>query len=107
MNDLGWTGDAQAFSRTAAFNFGVNNFFAKWLKDVAADQHLDGSVPFVIPNVLEPAAGASAGWADAATIIPWNMYLAYGDKRILENQYEQYESMGGLYGKSKHQLSME
>ncbi len=91
---LGWTGDAQAFSRTATFNFGVNNFFAKWLKDVAADQ-IEGSVPFVVPNVLGPGAGGSAGWADAATIIPWNMYLAYGDKRILEDQYESMKAWVG------------
>lgn len=84
---LGWTGDAQAFSRTAAFNFGVNTFFSKWMKDVAADQLPDGKVPFVIPNVLGPGAGGSTGWADVATIIPWNMYLAYGDKKILETQY--------------------
>lgn len=82
---LGWTGDAQVFSRTAAFNRGVDNFFTKWLGDLAADQQPDGSVPFVIPNVL--GKGTSAGWADVATIIPWNMYLAYGDKRILEKQY--------------------
>ena len=84
---LGWTGDAQVFSRTAAFNMGVNNFFAKWLKDLAADQAASGSVPFVVPNVLNPSDGGSAGWADAATIIPWNMYLAYGDRNILEQQY--------------------
>lgn len=83
---LGWTGDAQAFARTASFNFDVHNFFSKWLKDVAFDQ-VDGKVPFVVPNVLGPGAGGSAGWADAATIIPWNMYLAYGDKRILQDQY--------------------
>jgi alpha-L-rhamnosidase len=85
---LGWTGDAQAFSRTATFNFAANSFFDKWLRDVAADQFADGSVPFVIPDVLGPGNGGSAGWADAATIIPWNMYLAYGDKRVLETQYE-------------------
>ncbi len=84
---LGWTGDAQAFSRTATFNFDAHNFFAKWLKDMAADQQTDGMVPWVIPNVLRPRNGASAGWADAATIIPWNMWLAYGDRRILEDQY--------------------
>ncbi len=84
---LGWTGDAQAFSRTASFNFGVNSFFAKWLKDIAADQLPNGSVPFVVPNVLGAGASGSTGWADVATIIPWNMYLAYGDKRILEDQY--------------------
>jgi alpha-L-rhamnosidase len=84
---LGWTGDAQAFSRTAGFNMGVNNFFSKWLKDVAADQNSDGRVPFVVPNVLDSMAGGSAGWADVSTIIPWNMWLVYGDRKILENQY--------------------
>ncbi len=84
---LGWTGDAQAFSRTASFNMGVRNFFAKWLKDLSADQFSDGGVPFVIPNVLGPGAGSSAGWADVATIIPWNMYLAYGDTSIISRQY--------------------
>jgi alpha-L-rhamnosidase len=84
---LGWTGDAQAFSRTATFNFDAHNFFSKWLKDVAADQQPDGMVPWVIPNVLRPRNGASAGWADVATIVPWNMWLAYGDRRILEDQF--------------------
>jgi len=97
---LGWTGDAQAFSRTASFNFGVNNFFAKWLRDVEADQQPNGSVPFVIPNVLGPGAGAATGWADVATIIPWNMYLAYGDKRILENQYNSMKAWVGYMEKA-------
>jgi alpha-L-rhamnosidase len=97
---LGWTGDAQAFSRTASFNFGVNNFFAKWLRDVEADQQPGGSVPFVIPNVLGPGAGAATGWADVATIIPWNMYLAYGDKRILENQYNSMKAWVGYMEKA-------
>lgn len=84
---LGWTGDAQAFSRTAAFNFGVNAFFSKWLRDVAADQLPNGSVPFVVPNVLGAGASGSAGWADVATITPWDMYLAYGDRQLLATQY--------------------
>ena len=85
---LGWTGDAQVFSRTAAFNMDVAGFFTKWLKDLAADQFATGSVPYVVPNVLQPTAGGSAAWADAATIIPWTMYLTYGDKRILAEQYD-------------------
>lgn len=83
---LGWTGDAQVFSRTATFNMNVNDFFAKWLKDVAADQSPAGVVPFVIPNCLGFTQG-STGWADVSTVIPWNTYLAYGDKRILQDQY--------------------
>jgi alpha-L-rhamnosidase len=87
---MGWTGDAQAFARTAAFNFDVASFFTKWLRDVAADQYENGSVPHVIPDALtrkdNPAAGA-AGWADAAVIIPWTLYLTHADQRILEEQY--------------------
>jgi alpha-L-rhamnosidase len=87
---LGWTGDAQVFSRTAAFNMDVAGFFTKWLRDLAADQYESGSVPHVIPDALgtpKKPAGGSAAWADASVIIPWNMYLSYGDKRILEEQY--------------------
>ena len=83
---LGWTGDAQVFSRTASFNMGVNNFFAKWLQDLSADQLPNGIVPFVIPDVIRAPVG-STGWADVCTIIPWNMWLAYGDRRVLERQY--------------------
>lgn len=87
---LGWTGDAEVFSPTAAFNMDVAGFFTKWLKDLSADQLATGSVPFVVPDVLstpDRPAGGAAGWGDAATVIPWNMYLAYGDLRILEQQY--------------------
>jgi alpha-L-rhamnosidase len=97
---LGWTGDAQAFCRTATFNFGVNNFFAKWMKDLALDQQPNGSVPFVIPNVLGANSGGSTGWADAATIIPWNVYLAYGDKQILKDQYSSMKAWVGYMEKA-------
>lgn len=88
---LGWTGDAQAFARTAAFNFNVAPFFTKWLADLAADQKQNGAIPHVIPDVLthgQKEGGGSAGWADASVIVPWTMYLAYGDRRILEQQYD-------------------
>lgn len=102
---LGWTGDAQVFSRTATFNMNVNNFFAKWLKDVEADQQPSGSVPFVIPNVLGDGAGGSTGWADVSTIVPWNMYLAYGDKNILAAQYNSMKAWVGYMQKnSKNDL---
>jgi alpha-L-rhamnosidase len=97
---LGWTGDAQAFSRTAAYNFDVNNFFSKWLKDLAVDQLPNGAVPHVIPNVLGKGNSAATGWADASTIIPWNMYLAYGDKKILETQYPSMKAWVGYMEKA-------
>lgn len=83
---LGWTGDAQAFVRTAAYNMDIQAFFTKWLKDLSADQHVNGGVPHVIPDVLR-SKETSAGWADVAVIAPWTIYTSYGDKRILEEQY--------------------
>jgi alpha-L-rhamnosidase len=83
---LGWTGDAQAFTPTACFNMDAAAFYTKWMKDFIADQKEDGSVPWVIPNILN--GGGATGWADAALVIPWTVYQVYGDTRILENQYE-------------------
>ena len=84
---MGWTGDAQVFAPTAAFNFNVAPFYTKWTKDIAADQLQNGVVPNVIPDVLKGAGGSTA-WADASIIVPWSTYLAYGDQRILSEQYE-------------------
>lgn len=88
----GWTGDAQVFSMTAAYNFNVAAFYTKWLKDLAADQHENGLVTNVVPDILTGGEGVSAvggttGWADASIIIPWTVYQSYGDERILKEQY--------------------
>lgn len=85
---LGWTGDAQVFFRTATFNRDVQNFFRKWLKDLALDQTEDGRVTDIVPNLNGLVGAGRVGWADAATIIPWQHYMAYGDKSILEQQWE-------------------
>ncbi|NLA76222.1 MAG: family 78 glycoside hydrolase catalytic domain, partial [Clostridiales bacterium] len=73
---LGWTGDAQVFVRTASFNYDVERFFSKWLADLAVDQDNDGPVPHIVPKIWE--GYASAAWADAAIIVPWQIYLTYG-----------------------------
>jgi len=92
---LGWTGDAQVFARTAAFNFLIAPFMTKWLQDLALDQTPEGAVPHVVPDILSGlefngqvwfAAGAT-GWGDAAVVVPWTLYTMYGDERILEQQY--------------------
>ncbi|BBH22732.1 alfa-L-rhamnosidase [Paenibacillus baekrokdamisoli] len=85
---LGWTGDAQAFARTAAFNMNVASFFQKWLRDVKSEQNEEGGIPFVIPNVLKPTDHSSSAWGDAAVICPWVNYISYGDDRFLIEQYE-------------------
>ncbi|WP_295125393.1 alpha-L-rhamnosidase [uncultured Chitinophaga sp.] len=95
---LGWTGDAQVFFRTASYLRDVNNFFDKWMKDVAAEQMPNGSVPRVVPNTFD-GSGGPAGWADVATIIPWGMYQVYGDKKILETQYASMKAWVGYMEK--------
>lgn len=85
---MGWTGDAQVFSGTASFNMDTYAFFTKYSNDMYLEQlSRKGEVPMVVP-CLGKEHGTSSAWGDAATIIPWNMYLYYGDKTILENQFE-------------------
>lgn len=81
---LGWTGDAQVFARTASINYDTEKFFTKWLRDMASEQYEDGGLPHVIPDVLRTGGTkCSTAWSDAACIIPWELYLAYGNKKLL------------------------
>jgi alpha-L-rhamnosidase len=84
---LGWTGDAQVFIKTAAYNYQVERFFGKWLKDLAVDQYKSGGVPSIIPDAFGEES-FSAGWGDAAVICPWTIYQMYGNKSILEEQFQ-------------------
>lgn len=84
---LGWTGDAQVFIKTASYLFDTERFFKKWLHDMAADQRESGEVGQVIPDLM-PEGDSSAAWGDAATICPWQVYQTYGDKAVLEDQFE-------------------
>ena len=84
---LGWTGDAEVFCRAAAYNFDVRRFFRKWLGDMRLAQRPDGSIPHVIP-VTWRHGDSSAAWADAATIIPWQLWETYGDVTFLEDNFE-------------------
>ena len=87
---LGWTGDAQVFARTAAINFNVKKFFTKWLGEMAIEQRPNGGIPEFIPRCKKNRGeyvAVATGWADAACIIPWEIYLAYGDKKLLAEHY--------------------
>ncbi len=84
---LGWTGDAQAFCRTAAINYDVEKFFKKWLGDVAIEQTPEGAVYGIVPHCLKGSTRISAAWGDVACIAPWQIYLAYGNKKLLAENY--------------------
>jgi alpha-L-rhamnosidase len=84
---LGWMGDAQVFARTACLNFDVASFLTKWLQDVRDAQTPEGGFPNYAP-VPGKKEGGSPAWGDAGVIVPWTLYRCYGDKRVLEQQYE-------------------
>jgi alpha-L-rhamnosidase len=86
-----WTGDWQLYVPTAAFLYDVAGFSTKWLRDVAVDQWPDGTVANMSPATKGegregPIAflNGSAGWGDAAVIVPWELYRAYGDTQVLD-----------------------
>ncbi|WP_433862548.1 family 78 glycoside hydrolase catalytic domain [Streptomyces sp. L7] len=86
---LGWTGDAQVFAPTAFSLFDTAGLLSSWLADLAAEQWPDGTVPYVVPDVIGAGSPPSptAAWGDASTIIPWTMFERSGDSGILERQY--------------------
>ena len=84
---LGWTGDAEVFVGTAALNMNVGAFFRKYLRDMREAQRSDGGVANIAPDILRRTYDAAA-WSDAAVICPWTIYMNYGDKRILAENYE-------------------
>lgn len=91
---LGWTGDAQVFARTASTTYRTNKFFRKWLRDLSCDQRNDGCVPDVIPDcTISWLDAGSAAWADAAVIVPYQLYCAYGDKSVIEEQFDSMEKL--------------
>jgi alpha-L-rhamnosidase len=99
---LGWTGDIQVFSPTASFLFDSAGFLTSWLADLAAEQQKDGSVPYVVPDVIRSPAPATAAWGDAATIVPWVLYRRFADRDLLARQLPSMRAwvdrMAGLAG---------
>ncbi len=83
---LGWTGDIQVFAPTAAFLYDVRGFLDSWLRDLALEQAADGTVPFVVPDVIGIARPAAA-WGDAAVIVPDVLERLLGDADTVRRQY--------------------
>ena len=86
---LGWTADTQVFVNTACYNMDTYIFYKKFLQDLRGDQtmYFNGDIPMYSPSLKKEAGEGGAVWADAGTIIPWNLYLNYGDKNLLEKNY--------------------
>lgn len=87
----GWTGDAQAFSITAAYNADVKGFFNKWMQDARDAQSDEGAYSDVIPRSACCTSENAAAWSDAGIIIPYNMYMMYNDVELVENHFASME----------------
>ena len=90
----GWTGDIQVFARASMNNARVDLFLERWLANVRAAQSDAGVVPMIVPNTPSFATSmgllgeTSSGWGDAITIVPLALYERYGDRRVLEENYD-------------------
>lgn len=90
---LGWMGDAQVFVRAATYNMNVDPFFTRWFHSLRDSQAEDGSYPDFVPYVGIPPQGApkgrgAMGWMEAGIIIPWQLYLQYGDSQFIREHYD-------------------
>ena len=85
---LGWTGDATAYSPTAAFNENILPFMKKWLRDLCSEQTPAIGMPQVVPNIMGVGQSGAAFWGDVATVLPWTLYQVYGDRRVLRDQFD-------------------
>jgi alpha-L-rhamnosidase len=98
---LGWMGDAGVFWRTGSYNFDIAAFSQKFIQDIVDAQTQQGAFTNVSPNTMpfggEGSAGTSGwsegrvgapGWGDAGVIVPWTTWLQYGDKAVVEENWE-------------------
>lgn len=111
---MGWTGDAQAYTRTGIYNASVQNFYRQWMVALRADQgvgsdtDVPGGIGSTVPTyVLADDTSFPDGttWAGAVCMVPWQMYQQYGDKRIIEENIE--TMMNWLNGMSFYPMSDE
>jgi alpha-L-rhamnosidase len=87
----GWTGDVWIYGETACYMQDLYNFFDKWLKNVRMDQAADGRILPVVPELrsyIHLNCIGSTGWGDVIVKLPLQMYQIYGNKSILEENYE-------------------
>jgi len=98
---LGWMGDAGVFWRTGSYNFDVAAFSQKFIQDVVDAQTSQGAFTNVSPNTLPFGGGGTEGtsawnegmvgapgWGDAGVIVPWTTWIQYGDKSVIEKNWD-------------------
>lgn len=83
---LGYTGDGQVAAQSAIYALDMARFYTKWIDDIAdARNHVTGFVPHTAPF---EGGGGGPPWGSAMVLMPWYLYLYYGDRRVLERHYD-------------------
>jgi alpha-L-rhamnosidase len=85
---MGWTGDAQAYVATAAYNADIGAFYTKWLRELMESQRPSGVFPGYAPYPFQHGWDFGTAWADAGVICPWTIWQAYGDTEVIDNCWE-------------------
>lgn len=92
---LGWTGDTQIFSGAATYNADADGFLRKWLGDTRDAQRLSRGYCDVIPAISALSTklqDANAAWADAPVIVPYQLWLKYGDTETIREHFASMEA---------------
>ena len=85
---LGWLNDMTVRNEGALYGFRLYQMYMKWLRDIRDTQGaVTGAITDTAPFLrygFRPADPVSASFL----LIPWNLYLHYGDKRPLLENYD-------------------
>ena len=85
---IGWTADGQLNTPGFASNFDAHNFLAKWLDDIADTQTADGGIGDIAPTGGWGRPSGAVEWSAAYPIVTWELYTRYGDRRVLQEQFD-------------------
>lgn len=81
---MGWSGDLNVFSRTAAYISNAAPFLERHMRAMRDVQAPSGRFPDIAP-----AGGGFGGilWGSAGIVVPWEAWLQYNDLALLEEHY--------------------
>ena len=91
---LGWTADTQVFAETGTFFANTKDFFHKWMRDLCDSQSQYGGFPGVAPYGQYGSSNHEmmrVGWADAGIIVPWTIWKQFGDRKIVDDNWQAME----------------
>jgi len=99
---LGWTADTQVFAETGTFFANTDRFFHKWMRDMRDTQSPKGGFPGVAPLAQYGSDMLRLGWTDAGIIVPWTVWKQFGDKQMVDENWEAMDRFMRLINDNKY-----